>query len=79
MEEAIKPLSIQKHFSAGPLVPPGFENEVCVVLGSDLQGADLTIQQVLRALDHCHPALEICETRGDVLGQTALMLADNTQ
>ena len=66
-------------FRHADLVKPGFENEICVVLGRDLAGADLSIADVGRAVDRCHPALEIIETRGDLTSQLALALADNAQ
>src|SRR5258708_32310716 len=61
------------------LLEPGLENEICVVLGRDLAGAKLGIDDVARAVDRCHPALEIVETRGDFTSQLALALADNAQ
>jgi len=66
-------------FRHDELIAPGFENEICVVLGRDLGGADLTVADVARAVDRCHPALEIIETRGDFTGQLPLALADNAQ
>jgi 2-keto-4-pentenoate hydratase len=66
-------------FRHDDLIKPGFENEICVVLGRDLVGAKLGIQDVARAVDRCHPALEIIETRGDLTAQLALALADNAQ
>ncbi|HEV8586756.1 MAG TPA: fumarylacetoacetate hydrolase family protein [Methylomirabilota bacterium] len=66
-------------FRHADLIAPGFENEVCVVLGRDLGGAKLGIDDVARAVDRCHPALEIIETRGDFTRQLALALADNAQ
>ena len=66
-------------FRHGELIAPGFENEICVVLGRDLVGAKLAIDDVARAVDRCHPALEIIETRGDLTRQLALALADNAQ
>jgi 2-keto-4-pentenoate hydratase len=66
-------------FRHAELIRPGFENEVCVVLGRDLAGADLPIDEVASAVARCHPALEIIETRGDFTAQLALALADNAQ
>jgi 2-keto-4-pentenoate hydratase len=66
-------------FRYDDLITPGFENEICVVLGRDLAGAKLSIPDVARAVDRCHPALEIIETRGDLTSQLALALADNAQ
>ena len=66
-------------FRHAELNKPGFENEVCVVLGRPLEGAGLSIEDVARAVAHCHPALEIVEKRGDLTGQLALALADNAE
>jgi 2-keto-4-pentenoate hydratase len=66
-------------FRHDDLIAPGFENEICVVLGRDLVGAKLGIDDVARAVERCHPALEIIETRGDFTRQLALALADNAQ
>ena len=66
-------------FRYDDLIQPGFENEICIVLGRDLTGSDLSIDDVARAVDRCHPALEIIETRGDFTKQLALALADNAQ
>lgn len=66
-------------FRHADLIAPGFENEICVVLGRDLAGAKLGLDDVARAVARCHPALEIIETRGDFTGQLALALADNAQ
>jgi len=66
-------------FSHADLIQPGFENEICIVLARDLSGANLSIDDVAHAVDRCHPALEIIETRGDFTKQLALALADNAQ
>jgi 2-keto-4-pentenoate hydratase len=66
-------------FRHADLVTPGFENEVCIVLGRPLEGAGLSIAEVARAVDRCHPALEIVEKRGDLTGELALALADNAE
>ena len=66
-------------FRHADLATPGFENEVCVVLGRPLEGAGLSIEDVARAVAHYHPALEIVEKRGDLTGQLALALADNAE
>src|SRR5262249_43756726 len=57
---------------------PGFENELCIVLGRDLP-AEATRAEVAAAVDRVHPAFEIIETRGDLSGQLALALTDNAQ
>ncbi len=60
------------------LIAPGFENELCIVLGRDLPpGA--TFDEVAAAVDRVHPAFEIIETRGDFARELALALADNAQ
>src|SRR5256712_3585804 len=69
----------RRQFRYNDLIRPGFENEICVVLGRDLVGAKLGIDDVAGAVDRCHPALEIIETRGDLTAQLALALADNEQ
>ena len=60
------------------LIEPGFENELCIVLGRDL-GGDATAQDVAAAVARVHPAFEIIETRGEFTGQLALAIADNAQ
>jgi 2-keto-4-pentenoate hydratase len=65
-------------FHSDDLIAPGFENELCVVLGRDLAGG-ATRDDVAAAVRHVHPALEIIETRGDLTAQLALALADNAQ
>jgi 2-keto-4-pentenoate hydratase len=60
------------------LIKPGFENELCIVLGRDLL-ANTTPCDVPAAVAAVHPAFEIIETRGDLSGQLALAIADNAQ
>jgi 2-keto-4-pentenoate hydratase len=62
-------------FRRHALIEPGFENELCIVMGSDLN-PDATAADVAAAV---HPAFEIIETRGDLTRQLALALADNAQ
>jgi 2-keto-4-pentenoate hydratase len=65
-------------FRSGELIAPGFENELCLVMGADLvPGA--TREEVAAAVARVHPAFEIIETRGDLTRQLALALADNAQ
>jgi 2-keto-4-pentenoate hydratase len=66
-------------FRHAELIAPGFENELCIVMGRDLAGKNLSLDDVARAVDRIHPALEIIETRGDFTAQLALALADNAQ
>lgn len=64
-------------FTAGELIRPGFETEICVRLGHPLAG-EVSPEEVRAAVAVVHPSFEITETRGDP-GQIALMLADNAQ
>lgn len=65
-------------FRHDELIEPGFENELCIVLGRDVPpGA--TREEVAAAVARIHPAFEIIETRGDLTRQLALALADNAQ
>jgi len=65
-------------FQRDALIEPGFENELCIVMGRDL-GPDATQADVSAAVARVHPAFEIIETRGDLTRQLALALADNAQ
>ncbi|HWD59775.1 MAG TPA: fumarylacetoacetate hydrolase family protein [Stellaceae bacterium] len=65
-------------FRHAELIAPGFENELCIVMGSDL-APGATPADVAAAVARVHPAFEIIETRGDLTRQLALALADNAQ
>jgi 2-keto-4-pentenoate hydratase len=65
-------------FRCDDLIEPGFENELCIVLGRNLP-PDASLQQVAAAVDRVYPAFEIIETRGDFTRELALALADNAQ
>ena len=65
-------------FGADELIHPGFETELCMRLARGLQG-DLPLATVRDAIDVVHPSFEIIETRGDLVTQIALALADNAQ
>jgi 2-keto-4-pentenoate hydratase len=65
-------------FRRDALIEPGFENELCIVMGSDLP-QNATRADVATAIANVHPAFEIIETRGDLTRQLALALADNAQ
>lgn len=59
---------------------PGFENELCLVLGERLAGPGVTIERASRAVAAVAPAMEIIETRGpNSLDGVMPMLADNGQ
>jgi len=65
-------------FRHNALIQPGFENELCIMLGRDLPpGA--TQRDVAAAVGRVHPAFEVIETRGDLTRELALALADNAQ
>jgi 2-keto-4-pentenoate hydratase len=65
-------------FRRDELIEPGFENELCIVMGRDL-APDASREDVAAAIASVHPAFEIIETRGDLTRQLALALADNAQ
>ena len=65
-------------FRANELIAPGFENELCLVMGADL-APGATREDVAAAVARVHPAFEIIETRGDLTRQLALALADNAK
>ena len=65
-------------FAADELIVPGFENELCMRLGSDLSGT-VSLDDARAAIDVVYPSLEIIETRGPFTEQIALALADNAQ
>ena len=65
-------------FSRDELIEPGFENELCIVLGRDVPPGAAR-DEVAAAVARIHPAFEIIETRGDLTRQLALALADNAQ
>jgi 2-keto-4-pentenoate hydratase len=65
-------------FRRDALIAPGFENELCIVMGRDL-APGATLADVAATVARAHPAFEIIETRGDLTRQLALALADNAQ
>jgi len=65
-------------FGATELINPGFETELCMRLGRGLEGV-VSLEQARDAVDVIHPSFEIIETRGDLVKQIALALADNGQ
>jgi 2-keto-4-pentenoate hydratase len=65
-------------FGATELIHPGFESELCIRLGYGLEG-NVSPEQVRAAVDVVYPSVEIIETRGDLVKQMALALADNAQ
>ena len=61
------------------LIQPGFENELCLTVGSRLEGAHVTRAQVRAAITRVQPAFEIIETRGDFRADVTQSLTDNCQ
>jgi 2-keto-4-pentenoate hydratase len=65
-------------FGANELIHPGFETELCIRLARGLEG-EVSIADVRDAIEVIHPSFEIIETRGDLVKQISLALADNAQ
>ena len=65
-------------FAPSDLITPGFENELCMRLRTDLSGS-VSLEEARAAIDVVYPSLEIIETRGPFTEQIALALADNAQ
>lgn len=66
-------------FKHEELIDPGFENELCLTIGRDLKGPNITIEDVAAAVSHAAPALEIVERRGNFALDLPLCMADNAQ
>lgn len=66
-------------FEHGQLVEPGFENELCLTIGTRLEGAGVTRAQARAAISVVQPAFEIIEGRGDFRADLTLALTDNCQ
>ena len=66
-------------FDYASLIRPGFENELCITVGTTLTGPGVTLDHARSAISHVAPALEIIEKRGDLRADLALTLADNAQ
>jgi 2-keto-4-pentenoate hydratase len=66
-------------FEHASLTRPGFENELCLTLGTTLTGPGVTLEQARRAISHVAPALEIVERRGGSRADLGLAQADNAQ
>lgn len=61
------------------IIAPGFENELCLRIGTRLAGPGVTLDQAIAAVSHAAPALEIVEKRGPFSEDIALAMADNAQ
>jgi 2-keto-4-pentenoate hydratase len=66
-------------FRHAELIRPGFENELCLTVGTTLRGPDVTTEQAAAALSGMAPAFEIIERRGDFTADLNVSLADNAQ
>lgn len=59
---------------------PGWENELCLTMGADLTGPNVTEDQARQAIASVAPAMEIIETRGpNSMEGLNCMIADNGQ
>ena len=61
------------------LISPGFENELCLTMGTTIRGPGVTTEQAAAALSAMAPAFEIIEKRGDLAADLNVSLADNAQ
>jgi 2-keto-4-pentenoate hydratase len=61
------------------LISPGFENELCLRLKSELSGSDISFDEAAAAIDAVAPAIELIEKRGVFKDDLALAMAGNAQ
>ena len=66
-------------FRYADLIRPGFENELCLTVGTTLRGPGVTEARAAAALSAMAPAFEIIEKRGDFAADLNVSLADNAQ
>jgi 2-keto-4-pentenoate hydratase len=66
-------------FQYADLINPGFENELCLTVGTTLRGPGVTTERAQAALSAMAPAFEIIEKRGDFAADLNVSLADNAQ
>jgi 2-keto-4-pentenoate hydratase len=66
-------------FNRAELMEPGFENELCLTVGSRLEGANVTRAEARAAITAVQPAFEIIEGRGDFRADLPQALTDNSQ
>ena len=66
-------------FRHAELIKPGFENELCLTLGTTLRGPGIVFEQARAAIAEVAPALEIVEKRGNFSADLPLTMADNAQ
>lgn len=61
------------------MVEPGFENELCLRIKSELSGPDISFDAAAAAIDAVAPAIEIIEKRGLRKDGLPLAMAGNAQ
>lgn len=66
-------------FEYSSLHAPGFENELCLTIGTTLRGPGIDYDTARRAVSHIEPAMEIVERRGVFSRDIPSSLADNIQ
>jgi 2-keto-4-pentenoate hydratase len=66
-------------FQYADLIRPGFENELCLTVGTTLCGPGVTTERAAGAISAMAPAFEIIERRGDFAADLNVSLADNAQ
>lgn len=66
-------------FAFDELIAPGFENELCLTVGTTLRGPGVSLAEVRAAVTHAAPALEIIEKRGAFAADLPMAMADNAQ
>ena len=66
-------------FEVDTLICPSFENELCITMGAELKGPDVSCEQARSAIASIAPAFEIIENRHVARPDMWLTLADNGQ
>jgi 2-keto-4-pentenoate hydratase len=66
-------------FRHAALIEPGFENELCLTVGTRLEGPAVTRAEARAAITAVQPAFEIIEGRGDFRADLTQSLTDNCQ
>ena len=61
------------------LIRPGFENELCVTMETDLAGPGVMRPDAIAAIATVAPAFELVETRGNFTGHLEMVVPDNLQ
>ena len=61
------------------LMAPGFENELCIRMKSQLSGPNVSFEQAAAAIGEIAPSIEVVEKRGDFGADFPLAIAGNAQ